>query len=201
VTKRKICKRCGKKKSTSRFSKQAAAADNLSPWCKDCHKINRQQHYEKNKDQEKQRAREWQAKHPERHKANRKRYYAEHQEEAKVASRMAHAEAKKDPGFAQRQRERVKEWRRRHPEMAKAIFLRSRAKRRGAKVVERVYRKKVYERDHGCCHLCNNPVAFKNMHLDHVIPVSRGGEHSYANVKASHATCNLVKGSKLLSEL
>ncbi len=198
---RKTCKKCGEKKSTPRFSKQAAAADGLSPWCKDCHKIHRRQHYKKNKDRASQQAREWREKYPERHKANRKRYYVEHREEEKAAQIAVYVEAKKDPGFAQRCCDQVKEWRRKHPETAKAIALRSRAKRRGAEVVERVYRKKVHRRDHGHCHLCDKPVVFKEMHLDHVVPLSRGGEHSYANVKAAHATCNLVKGSKLLSEL
>jgi 5-methylcytosine-specific restriction endonuclease McrA len=37
-----------------------------------------------------------------------------------------------------------------------------------------------------------------NWHLDHVVPLSRGGEHSYANVQVAHPFCNLSKGPRLI---
>jgi 5-methylcytosine-specific restriction endonuclease McrA len=33
------------------------------------------------------------------------------------------------------------------------------------------------------------------MHIDHVIPLARGGEHSYANAQAAHGPCNMRKGA------
>lgn len=38
-------------------------------------------------------------------------------------------------------------------------------------------------------------------HLDHVIPLSRGGAHSEDNIRVTHARCNLKKGTKLVEEL
>jgi 5-methylcytosine-specific restriction endonuclease McrA len=32
--------------------------------------------------------------------------------------------------------------------------------------------------------------------IDHVIPLSKGGEHSPLNVQAAHATCNYSKGNR-----
>ena len=32
--------------------------------------------------------------------------------------------------------------------------------------------------------------------LDHVIPIARGGEHSYANTQIAHLTCNIRKRDK-----
>lgn len=37
--------------------------------------------------------------------------------------------------------------------------------------------------------------------LEHIIPLSRGGEHSYANTALSHLRCNLSKGAKMPAEL
>jgi 5-methylcytosine-specific restriction endonuclease McrA len=36
-------------------------------------------------------------------------------------------------------------------------------------------------------------------HLDHIVPIARGGGHTWENVAVSHATCNIRKGAKLLS--
>lgn len=89
------------------------------------------------------------------------------------------------PKYAERYRDAVKK---------------RKAAKRGA-TVEIVNRRKVWERDDGVCHICGDPVAYKEMHLDHVKPLSRGGDHSYANCKAAHGPCNLRKGDKILSEL
>ena len=33
--------------------------------------------------------------------------------------------------------------------------------------------------------------------VDHVVPLSRGGDDTLANVKLSHLTCNLSKGNRV----
>jgi 5-methylcytosine-specific restriction endonuclease McrA len=37
----------------------------------------------------------------------------------------------------------------------------------------------------------------KNLHIDHVIPISKGGTDTLDNVRPSHAKCNLSKGNKI----
>lgn len=64
--------------------------------------------------------------------------------------------------------------------------------------VEKVIPQEVFLRDYGICYLCQLPVSVSAFHLDHVIPISRGGTHSYANVKITHPLCNLAKGSKII---
>lgn len=66
---------------------------------------------------------------------------------------------------------------------------------------ERIYRKKVWEQHNGACGICNRPCDPANWHLDHIIPIFRGGEHSYANVQPAHPTCNLRKWAHLPEEL
>jgi hypothetical protein len=75
-----------------------------------------------------------------------------------------------------------------------------RARLRGS-FVEYVDVRVVYERDEGICGICGIFVEIDDFHLDHVIPVSRGGEHSYANTQTSHALCNIRKGAQILEEV
>ena len=51
------------------------------------------------------------------------------------------------------------------------------------------------------CYLCGEDIAQADLELDHVIPLSRGGTHTFDNVRAAHLRCNRRKGRRLLSEL
>jgi 5-methylcytosine-specific restriction endonuclease McrA len=80
-----------------------------------------------------------------------------------------------------------------------------RARTRGARV-ETFSHEAVFERDGWICYLCHTPVdrevAWPHPlmpSLDHVVPLSRGGEHSRANTKLAHLGCNLSKGTKLIA--
>ena len=49
---------------------------------------------------------------------------------------------------------------------------------------------------HGLCGICGKRVR-KRWHMDHIIPVSKGGVHCYKNLQPSHIRCNLRKGNKV----
>lgn len=58
----------------------------------------------------------------------------------------------------------------------------------------------VYRRDHNICQLCGKKVDMKlkyphklSASIDHVIPLSKGGTHRYANVQLAHFRCNTLK--------
>lgn len=71
-----------------------------------------------------------------------------------------------------------------------------RARRRLA-IVEHVDYGTVYLRDKGICHICSQYSPLEDTEFDHVIPLAKGGEHSYANIKVSHGTCNRTKSDRL----
>jgi 5-methylcytosine-specific restriction endonuclease McrA len=77
---------------------------------------------------------------------------------------------------------------------------RRKAKKRGV-AVEVFSRQEIYERDNGICKYCTSPVPVSSWHMDHVVPLSKGGEHSRQNVVVSCAPCNLSKGDRLVEEL
>ncbi len=57
-------------------------------------------------------------------------------------------------------------------------------------------RRGIFARDSHRCQYCDRPAE----NLDHVIPRSRGGEHSWENVVASCRPCNARKENRLLAE-
>lgn len=74
-----------------------------------------------------------------------------------------------------------------------------RAKRCGV-AYEVIRRRRVYERDGWMCLLCRKPIKQGvivphplSATLDHIIPMSKGGPHTYANVQTAHFRCNWMK--------
>jgi len=66
-----------------------------------------------------------------------------------------------------------------------------RARERNAHRVERFDRAEIIERDGQRCHLCGKRVPLKDIHLDHLVPLSKGGAHAPDNIAVAHSTCNL----------
>lgn len=63
----------------------------------------------------------------------------------------------------------------------------------------------IFERDGWTCQLCGEPVLpfIKGLHprqatLDHVVPVSRGGEHVASNLQLAHLGCNSAKRDRMV---
>ena len=50
------------------------------------------------------------------------------------------------------------------------------------------------------CYLCGLSVEFGNDHLEHKVPLSKGGKHEYCNLEVACSYCNLSKGSKDLED-
>lgn len=59
-----------------------------------------------------------------------------------------------------------------------------------------ISRRGVFARDGGTCQYCGDRAET----LDHVVPRSRGGGHSWENVVAACRPCNVHKADRLLSE-
>jgi 5-methylcytosine-specific restriction endonuclease McrA len=83
-----------------------------------------------------------------------------------------------------------------------------RAKLRGAKV-EVVDPIKVFERDGWRCQICwrktprerRGSIKPNAPELDHIVPLSVGGEHSYRNTQCSCRDCNSSKGNKVYGQV
>jgi 5-methylcytosine-specific restriction endonuclease McrA len=88
---------------------------------------------------------------------------------------------------------RVREWRRRNPERIRSYWAQRRVKTSGIDIQSIRGRIEVY--GHTCAY-CGAPYD----HIDHVIPIARGGRHIAANLRPACKKCNLRKGSKKYGE-
>lgn len=71
---------------------------------------------------------------------------------------------------------------------------------------------RLYKRDGGICAICGEPCDWSDSHrdgdtfivgkkypsIDHIIPLAKGGEHSWNNVQLAHFSCNSAKGASLV---
>jgi len=75
--------------------------------------------------------------------------------------------------------------------------------------VETVDAMRVFERDGWRCRLCGKKLKPKHRgtikynapELDHIIPLSKGGEHSYRNTQCACRKCNAEKGAREFGQL
>ena len=93
--------------------------------------------------------------------------------------------------------------------------LRRRLKIKDALVDKDISLPKLYKRDHGICYLCGKKCDWNDKEerdgtiicgnnypsIEHVIPLARGGEHSWENVKLACRGCNTKKHTSLLTTI
>ena len=97
-----------------------------------------------------------------------------------------------------KQREYIREWR----EANRDRLSHYNAKRRAIEASgEVILRSEVYKRRGGKCGICRKRVAPDNFHVDHIVPLNRGGEHSYRNVQLAHPSCNSRKRDRFPWEM
>ena len=118
---------------------------------------------------------------------------------AKVAARNAAWHA----AHPESHKRSVQKWQEANAEAVRAAKRRAESNRRARRLaahVEDIDPATCFARHNGHCYLCDKPIDGE-YHIDHVIPLSRGGEHSYRNCAPTHPRCNLAKQARLPSEL
>lgn len=121
----------------------------------------------------KKNARAWYGNNRERHRELSRRWKAEHLE---------------------RDRELKARWQREHPKQRAEAERRRTVRLRDGRI-EKIDPWEIYKRDGGRCHICGRRVAKKDMSLDHLVPVSKGGDHVRTNVRLAHLACNVRRGA------
>jgi 5-methylcytosine-specific restriction endonuclease McrA len=176
-----MCSRCG-----------AAERYSTSSYCQPCHKEYQRGWYAKNRERKDEQNRAWKETHREAYREQqRAASLARYRRDPDKARATSQAYREQNPEKVKAQ---YKRWHQENPQKARDKHQRYVARRRGAERVEKIDRRYVYERDGGKCHICCRSVSSKRFSLDHLVPLSRGGNHTLDNVRLAHIPCNSRRG-------
>lgn len=134
---------------------------------------------------------------PEKGRQASRIYRARHPERVRMAWlrwEQAHPERAR-----QVERESVRRYAQRFPEKVRRLRVLGKQRWRSrllAAFIEDVDPDVLIVRDQGVCWICLGTVAPTEVSVDHVLPLSLGGEHSYANVRLAHTLCNVRRGTR-----
>jgi 5-methylcytosine-specific restriction endonuclease McrA len=126
-------------------------------------------------------------------------YRAEHRKEIN-----AYAAAYRE---AHREKARVYEraWAKKYPDRVNAYGAARRAVILGATVGNLVEIREIYRRAREDprvrCYLCGKLIPMNHRHVDHIMPLSKGGAHRPSNLAATCDQCNRGKHNKLPNEV
>lgn len=193
----RFCRGCGCHKSRPEFGVNRRAKDGLNTLCKVCWAL---------------KAREWRQMNPEKVKSGRqsheaKAYQREYQQrwfqenKQAIYERVA-ANKSRNPLLSQsRQREYDRKCKLKNPIAAKMKASVKNARRRKLILgVEGSYSEedlsKIFYEQEGRCAYCQVVLEGTEYHVDHYIPLSRGGSNWPSNLRISCSHCNLSKGAK-----
>lgn len=113
--------------------------------------------------------------------------------------------------YQRKNKDKVSKYQRRYLELNRDK-VNEKKNRRRVRILSGIYEKLSFDvicaKASNICYLCGDVVCFDlepksyySPSLDHIIPVSKGGSHTYDNVALAHLGCNVKKGSKLMEEL
>jgi 5-methylcytosine-specific restriction endonuclease McrA len=195
---KKKCKTCLKYLGKPNFGKNKNQADGLTYQCRTCVSIVARRRREENPERIAEIQHKSYLKHRAKRLAEQKAYHQKNQETILAKSRER---AKTDHArLLRKQADDARFATRPDAVQARADRQAVRRARKADLFVEDVSRLEVWNRDNGICRLCGLRADEQDWHLEHLTPLSRGGEHSYANAAVSHPTCNRSKGSKTFDE-
>lgn len=175
----KQCSGCKRELSLSSFSKDRARAGGIYPRCKECKSAYDKEYAKKNADKKRHAASEWYYANVDKKAVYDKKYRSTNKERKRVNSRQWYAQ-NLDKARLQ----------------AKNATQRRKARKRAngefyilPKHLVNLYSSK--------CIYCGSS---ENIQADHVVPISRGGNHGIGNLVPACSTCNLSKRDRTIME-
>lgn len=177
------CTKCETEKLLTEFHKNRSRKDGYASWCKKCNNVQNKKYYETN---------------TQKVKEMKKKHYCENREEMVERGRK----------WKQENKEKVIEGRKKYNQTEKR------------KALNKIYkhRRRARKKNNGCedftqeqllehwrqeginpdkCYYCETG---EYEHLDHYIPIAKGGPHFMSNLRPSCRACNLSKNDKMPEE-
>lgn len=166
----KVCTKCETEKPLGEFHKFARSPDGHKPVCKPCNCAARKVYYEENKEQHAETCRAWVEANQDKVRGYKKAYVKANRK--KVNARNGR--------FQKNNRAKYN-----------AYEAKRRARKANTTPVQNDSRvKAIYYIAQALCEL--GP----EFHVDHIVPLCKGGAHDYKNLQVLPAKLNLIKGSK-----
>lgn len=205
----KRCSKCGEIKPLSEFNRRNDRKSGFTSACKDCNRKMCHQYGLRNSDhlRVKKHAKYWE--NPQLARNRKNSWYAAHKKKIGEQSRIrywSHPDKFRDKArrwarnHSEKHNKNARNWRRAHPIHVRTYAARRRAMTRQAdgshtpaEITEQ------YKRQRGKCYYCQCKLGDK-YHVDHVVPLSRGGSNSIDNLVLACPECNLRKQDKLPHE-
>lgn len=159
------------------FYHSSYGSGELSSECKNCRKAQNKTRYQENPEPFKQREKVRRQTSPDEYRLSRQRQYQKHSAATKARSTA---------------------WKKANPEKVRASNQKRKARKRnteGAFTGEDLQLQFISQK--GLCWWCDKPLDPNDYHIDHRIPLDKGGAHSARNICLTHPTCNLKKNNKM----
>jgi len=144
----------------------------------------------------------WRAANPDKFRQHLKSYREKHAEDIKAykarynkdnAERIRQQKAE----WHERNKEKVREQQRAWRQANKLSILERNARRRAVKLSRTIGDIDLEALTANMqCGICGGVIE-DNYHIDHIIPLARGGSHTQSNLQLAHPICNLKKKDKL----
>jgi 5-methylcytosine-specific restriction endonuclease McrA len=203
----KTCTVCGVNLPITSFYKNKLAKDGLLTRCKQCHKKVMADYNRRNPDKIRDMQKKWRDNNLEKARERTRRYRDRHRVKPKrirfvyppgtdAAERQRMSAARfeaNNPGHA---RDRKRRWAKLNPEKSR-FRVSKKNKRHLPSERKKILKKEAARILRGPCFYCGStgPIT-----LDHVIPRSRGGRHSFGNLLPACRPCNSSKKDKFIME-
>lgn len=201
----KTCYGCRLDLALDRYSRDRSRRDGLQSYCKQCRQFQKRQWREQNIEHEKEYFREYRKNNISRvRQLDRERY---RRDKVKRLEECRRYRAKNRAVISERRRLRRRERRDEINDLQRRYYHRHkgnkswlvRSRNRKDKMrangghVSTADWQSILDHFDGKCAKCGSA---DNVHMDHVVPISRGGKHSPSNIQPLCRTCNLQKYTK-----
>lgn len=154
------------------------------------------QYYQKNRDDYLEKVRIYRAENKEAIKERAKVYYEKNKDKINESARKYRLKNK------EKLSKYYKKYCQENPDYSNEKWHKRRALIRNSKVgrMPKGYRKIIFNNTNGKCWWCGKQLDESDWHLDHLIPLKKGGSHTMDNLVPSCPACNLSKNDKLPHE-
>lgn len=193
----RTCCRCKQDKPFSEYYKNSRSSDGLRTSCKTCTKLTNRASVLRHREKRLAEKRDayYRQKNTPEFQEKRSAYAAKTKKQKSEYDRARHL------ANAEKIKDRVRKWIKENPDRRRAITFnydsRRRAWKRGGTTGKQIadWLMTQVKKCKWCGVECQN-----DFHVDHVIPLSKGGKHEIANFAISCPTCNLRKNAKMPEE-